>query len=264
VIEKWWVRPSADAVEIRRLLNQDRGYAAYALGDLSSDLWAHSRWHVAGRESEPEALILLFDRLEPPVLFCFGPAEGVAALIAQVPLPKRVYFAGLAGHAAVAVPRLRFGDQTRMWRMIITQEEFRPAACAGQHDGVQARRLTMDDLPALQRLYAHGGADAFAPYQLQQGVFFGCWQEDELVAVAGTHLVAPTEGVAAVGNVFTHPTYRRRGLGAIVTRAVTAELLARGLDVVLNVAQDNAPAIPLYRSLGYRYHCPFIEGVAET
>jgi predicted GNAT family acetyltransferase len=79
--------------------------------------------------------------------------------------------------------------------------------------------------------------------------------------VAGTHLVAPAWGVAAVGNVYVHPHWRGRGYGALVSSAVTAELLQRGLLVVLNVDQDNPAAIHLYRQLGYRADCPFVEGI---
>ena len=42
-----------------------------------------------------------------------------------------------------------------------------------------------------------------------------------LVAVAGTHLVSDTYGVAAIGNVFTHPDYRGRGYATLATGAVT-------------------------------------------
>ena len=33
-------------------------------------------------------------------------------------------------------------------------------------------------------------------------------------------------------------------------------------DVVLNVRQDNTPAVAVYERLGYRVHAPFIEGPA--
>ena len=59
--------------------------------------------------------------------------------------------------------------------------------------------------------------------------------ENRLVAVAGTHLVSPTYGVAAVGNVFTHPGHRRQGYASAATSAVVTELLDRGIqDVILN------------------------------
>jgi len=257
VTEIWWSRPSSDPVELRALLERDRGYAAYALGDLAPGFREYSRWYVAGRGTAPEALILLFERLDPPALFCFGPGAGVATAIRRASLPARVYFTGLMEHAMAVAGLFHFRTWVPMWRMTISEADFRPAGAG------RVRRLRMDDLPALRRLYVYGGGDAFAPYQLEQGVFFGCWDGENLVAVAGTHLVASEPGVAAIGNVFTHPDHRRRGFGAAVTSAVTAELLHRGMTVVLNVAQRNAPAIALYRRLGYRCHCPFVEGIAD-
>jgi predicted GNAT family acetyltransferase len=82
--------------------------------------------------------------------------------------------------------------------------------------------------------------------------------------VAGTHLVAPTWGVAALGNVYVHPAWRGHGYGALVSSAVTAHLLQRGLLVVLNVDQDNLAAIHLYRQLGYGVHSPFVEGIGQA
>lgn len=85
-----------------------------------------------------------------------------------------------------------------------------------------------------------------------------------LIAVAGTHLVSSTYGVAAVGNVFTHPDYRGRGYGAAATSAVVTELLAHGIrDIVLNVGEDNAPALHPYERLGFELHCRFTEGPAS-
>ncbi|MCD6290508.1 MAG: GNAT family N-acetyltransferase [Anaerolineae bacterium] len=258
---RWWTRPGDDPNEIRGLLNQDRGYAVYALGDLSPGFREYSRWYVAGRGEMPEALILLFDRLDPPVLLCFGPDDGVAVLLDWAPLPDRVHFTGLADHVIVAESRLRFENRTSMWRMTVSADRFQPVENAP--DGVRIQRLGMEDISQLRGLYALGGGDAFALYELEQGVFFGGWVGDDLVAAAGTHLVAPTEGVAAVGNVFTHPAYRRRGLAAAVTSAVTAELLAQGLEVGLNVAQANSAAVSLYWRLGYQCYCAFWEGIAR-
>ncbi len=85
------------------------------------------------------------------------------------------------------------------------------------------------------------------------------------MAAAGPHLVSPTYGVAAVGNVFTHPDYRGRGYGTLTTSAVVAELLGLGMrDVVLNVEQANAVAVRLYERLGFERYCPFLEGPASA
>lgn len=134
------------------------------------------------------------------------------------------------------------------------------------------RRLDAGDVPAIQALYGHGGPfapDAFSPAQMRDGVFFGLevvrlapvGAENDFIAIAGTHLVAPGMGVAAVGNIYTHPAHRGRGYSQWVTSAVTADLLAQDMLVVLNVDQTNTAAIHVYEKLGYRVHGPFVEGI---
>jgi predicted GNAT family acetyltransferase len=105
------------------------------------------------------------------------------------------------------------------------------------------------------------GGTGFNAQQVKQGVFFGLHVSKQLVAVAGTHLVSETYGVAAVGNIFTHPNYRGRGYATKATSAVLTELVERGIeDIVLNVSQDNAPALRVYAKLGFESCCAFYEG----
>jgi ribosomal protein S18 acetylase RimI-like enzyme len=95
------------------------------------------------------------------------------------------------------------------------------------------------------------------------GVFFGIDDGNALVAVAGTHLVAPSEGAAAIGNVYTRRDGRSRGLGRTVTRAVLNELKA--IETIgLNVRADNPSAIHLYETLGFARHCDFQEALAYS
>jgi predicted GNAT family acetyltransferase len=152
--------------------------------------------------------------------------------------------------------------------MAITPNAFRPARQLPED--LALRRLSSADVPAIEALLQGGGPfapDAFNPSQVRAGVFFGGErgaslqpEQHGLLAVAGTHLVAPTRGVAAVGNIYTHPAHRGHGYGQLVTSAVTEELLNRRLLVVLNVNADNASAVHMYKKLGYRVHCPFVEG----
>ena len=129
----------------------------------------------------------------------------------------------------------------------------------------QVRRITPADLNALNTLYAGGETPgAFAPFQIEQGVFYGVELDGRLVAAAGTHLVAPSEGVAAVGNVYTDRAYRGQGLAQLCTSAVVAHCFDLGIrDVVLNVDSRNAPAIAAYRRLGFRQHRAFYEARGE-
>jgi len=90
-------------------------------------------------------------------------------------------------------------------------------------------------------------------------VYYGVRRGTRLIAAAGTHVISPTYGIAAVGNVYTHRDHRGQGLAKVVTSAVTAELLRTVDDVVLNVRLDNPPALAAYRAIGYREHTRFEE-----
>jgi len=99
---------------------------------------------------------------------------------------------------------------------------------------------------------------------LSQGVYYGVREGEELVAVAGTHVIAQQEGVGCIGNIYTRCDRRGRGLSTCVTSAVTAALVSMRLPtIVLNVRADNAPAIRVYERLGFQHYCPFIEAVAQ-
>jgi ribosomal protein S18 acetylase RimI-like enzyme len=203
-----------------------------------------------------QALALHFRGLKLPALFLMGDNEGLRAIIERELRPERVYFTCRQRHLPLACEFYHWEERIPMWRMVLHPARFRPA-----QDG--CLRLSHAHLDELAQLYALGGGDAFTLLQLEHGVFYGVRMADQLVAVAGTHLVSPTYNVAAVGNVFTHPNYRGRGFGTATTSAVVDELLESGIrDIVLNVSRGNAIAVRLYERLGFERYCPFLEGPA--
>lgn len=58
--------------------------------------------------------------------------------------------------------------------------------------------------------------------------------------------------VWVVGDVYTNPRYGSRGYAKVVTSAVTGEGLVSGAIALLQVREDNAPAVRVYERLGYR------------
>ncbi len=270
---------TTDKLKLHAFLQRDSIWAAYAIGDLEPAHFGWCTWHVAeDAAGRLAALALLYRRLDPPILLTVGEPAAVAAILEQMALPECVYVSAREEHLPLLLARYDFSaDRVRpMLRMAVTTQSFRPAsALPDPRPGL--RRLDSADVPAIEALIALGGPfapDAFTPSQVDEGVFAGlsvlprtdspAGGASPLLAVAGTHLVAPTWGVAAVGNVYVHPAWRGRGYGAIVSSAVTAELLQRGLQVVLNVDQDNPAAINLYRQLGFVEHCPFVEGIGQA
>jgi len=252
----WRVRALSDKNEIWAILQRDRLWAAYAIGDLEPEMFEWCEWYAAEAENLRWAFCLLFRGLDPPALFTMGEAEGVAAILESALHVPRVYFASEPRHLSTLQRYYDLSQMERMLRMTVVSSDFRPVP------GL-AFKLTPQHLDALKALYELGGGAAFADFQLEKGVFYGIETDGRLVATAGTHLIAPNYGLAAVGNVTTHPDYRHRGYATVCSSAVTQELLARGLDVVLNVGKDNAAAVRVYEKLGYWVYCKFVESLGQ-
>jgi len=248
-----------DPARIRALLESDRPWAAYALADLNPGFWEHSEW-LALKDSPP-ALVLLYRRADPAVIFALGTADRLAPMIQELELP--VLSLHVRPEALAAIEnRYQVTSVQPQWRMTLGPELFRPLPSG------DVSRLGPGDLAAMRVLYADGepggeAPDFFDASMVEQGMFRGLWEGAALVAVAGTHVVSPVESVCAIGNVYVRHDRRGRGLGERVTSAVAADALAKGLrTVVLNVSQSNLAAVRVYERLGFRRYCPFVAGRA--
>jgi ribosomal protein S18 acetylase RimI-like enzyme len=248
-----------DRDAIRAILGADPRWSLYALGDLAPGYFEHSEWYIPGTGTP--AVLLLYRAVTPPVLFAAGPPQAVALLAAEAAEPA-VHLHVKPETARALEPRYRFVDRRPMLRMALDPSRFRPEPTG------RTVRLEAADAARVERLYSDGretgeSPDFFFPSMLERGVFFGLEEAGELIAVAGTHLAVPEEGVGAVGNVYTRRDRRGRGLAGTLTSAVTQELLRMSIPVVgLNVSQRNSAAIRVYERLGFVTHCEFVEGPA--
>jgi len=256
---------TTDLTTIRSILDGDPIWAAYALADLQPDFAPYCRWYVAG---DKRGLALIYTGLSIPTLYTFGPAESVAETIACIDLPERVYITVREEHYPQVERYYDFSaDYRPMWRMAMSSDVMVEMA-----DDRRLVRLAVDDSERLRDLYRHGGAftpDAFDPYQVENGVFFGVVGNDgngdgELVAAGGTHIVDWAFGVAAIGNMYTRPDQRRRGHAVQIVRAIVATLQGANVqNIVLNVDQRNQSACSLYERFGFIMYCPYVEGIGE-
>jgi len=237
---------------IRAMLDSDRAYAAYAIAQLDAKLFDQSEWyHTKGPDSD--ALVLHSRSGLGRALFASGDPEGVDAILSLHPGPRFSFGSLRLEHRRAVEKYFIFTRQQSMLRMAVSAATFAPV------EG-EALRLHSGDALSVNRLYSsEGGQASYSPSHIEEGVYFGAIEEGSLVSIAGTHVVSRSEGVAVVGNVFTHPRYRGGGLAAIATSAVTEELLKRCPLVVLTVEASNDPAVAIYKRLGYETQCKLHE-----
>ena len=251
------IRQVKSKFRIFSFLNTDRSYHAYALADLSEPFFSQCRWWAAEVDDEIVTLVLIYEGLEPPIALTMGEAKYLPEIFQGVELPSTAMFLGREAHIPFLLKEYRAQYLDKMWRMALSTDNFQPLPSG------DTLRLDERHLDILETMFRDEHANAFAPYQLRQGAFYGHFFNGELASVAGTHIVSPEYGVAAVGNIYTRPQHRGKGLAQQVTSAVCADLLAQKLDVVLNVEQSNASAVHLYQKLGFEIHCSFIEGIGK-
>ena len=249
---RYKVERLTDPDAIRGLLAADKAYSAYALAQLEPALYRLAEWYTA-RGPDGPALLLHSSGGLGRALFAMGDPGALDAALALHPGP-RFSFGSLRPEHRRAVERyFLFTRPQTMLRMSISAATFRSAESP-------AIRLSRRDIGAVNRLYAaEGGSSAYQPRHIEEGVYFGVLIDDFLVSIAGTHVVSRSEGVAVVGNVFTHPMYRGQGLATIATSATTAALLEDCPLVVLTVESENEPAVRVYRRLGYETRCTLHE-----
>ncbi len=267
---------------IRSFLRQDRFFADYALGDLDPAHFQFTEWFGAEEGGELCAVVMLYNDLTPPILFATGAGHGLEAVLDQAVQLPLLALSLREEHLTVLV-KFYHVEPVPMFKMALLPEDFRPVnwpAMRGGHrttkhspadqNEISSRsmftitRLDVAHLSLLKDLYAYGGGDAFRKRSLEEGVFYGVFDDSRLVSVAGTHIVSERERIAALGNVMTHPDYRGQGLATAATGAVCQKLLERGIELIgLSVSRSNEAALRVYESIGFKRRVPFFEGTAS-
>jgi RimJ/RimL family protein N-acetyltransferase len=249
------VRQVRDAESLRPILESAGPYAAYALAYLDPRNFHLAQFYeiVAG---DRQALVMhARGGLGPSTLTC-GDAVLVERLLELHPGPRQAFFTCETTHTESVLHSHNLWRPQAMMRMRLDPADFKlPEDMAG------VRRLTSADSRDLNRLY-HDEGTRHIGRQIVEGIYYGAFHRSRLVAAAGTHIYSRREGVAVVGNVYTHPDFRNHGLATAVTAAVTQHLLDACDLIVLNVDPANRTARHIYEQLGYKEAGRLVEAMA--
>jgi predicted GNAT family acetyltransferase len=256
----------SDKAQIRAILETERPWAVYALGDLDPGFFENSSWFglVTGRP----AVALLYTAFPIPLLIFVGGAQEFRPILDEMTSDlcrfQEIYAVVKPDALALLQERYRVQQKREMYRMILDPARYveRPIN--------RAARLGRGDIDALRRLFLDGEASGeapewFTPEMLDQRTYFGIFEQGELIAAGGTHVLSANDGVAGLGNIYTRRDRRGRGLGAEITRAIVNRLLTIRIRMIaLNVRSNNDVAVRLYERLGFRQYCSFYEAIVVT
>ncbi len=254
------VRELQEDSAIAAFLGDQRLWTAYGLCDLDPAYRRDARYLAAQRDERIQATVLVYATPAFTGVLPFGDEEGIAAILSTSRhLPFRPLLLMGEEHVQAVERRYRLTQSWSMYRMAVAAAGFSPPA-SSEH----LVRLSARDRPAMEELYGTERNSAFFDdATLAHGVYFGVYEGESLVAVAGTHAWSSQHRIGAVGGVFTRPDRRGRGLAQATTGAVTTTLLELGVeDVVLNVRADNASALRCYERLGFTTVRTYLEAHA--
>ncbi len=148
---------------------------------------------------------------------------------------------------ALVERKYRNPELSYFYDMVTDEERFKPYRAGN------VRKLNEADLDAfieIRKIHGRPVSREEALELIKQRRFYGVYENDKLVGIAGARIKLPE--IWIIGNVFVHPDYRGRGYGKAVTSAITEDAVKSGALAYLQVETTNSIAINIYEKLGYR------------
>jgi len=241
-----------DKETIERYLRENEALNVYCIGDLDDFFRPFTIWYGLNDDAgRLRALSMLYTGCDIPALMAYRAYENGALteLICGISkfLPANFYSHLCGPSEAALTESFELEPHGRHLKMYLKDASKIPP-----DDDPVVKNLGAPDLEALVKLYKESyPGNWFDPITLATGQYFGIFEGVELTCVAGVHVFSPAYGAAALGNITTHPRYRKKGLAAKVTAALCRSLMKKVRLIGLNVDSGNAPAIRCYEKLGF-------------
>jgi RimJ/RimL family protein N-acetyltransferase len=224
----------------------------YSLGDLDDFFWPYTNWYALTDSEGIRAIALMYTGGHLP---CFHAlTEDDKAIYAEelvrylIPILPRLFHAHLmAGSESILEEYYHLRPFGVHERMALTDKTL-----LTNIDTSKTELLSVSNLDEITNLFetAYPG-NFFDSKMLETKQYYGIRQWGELISVAGVHVYSRRYRVAALGNITTHPDYRGKGYGRIVTARLCKSLLSDVDHIGLNVKADNVSAIRCYEKLGF-------------
>jgi GNAT superfamily N-acetyltransferase len=139
------------------------------------------------------------------------------------------------------------------WRIDLEATMFKmvwDATPAAEDRAPDARPLGPDDAPQAVALALLTNPGPFGLRTIELGEYFGLFEGDRLVAMAGERTAAGS--MREISGVCTHPQFQGRGLARRLVDKLVRRQVGRGLVPFLHVMSSNSAGHGLYERMGFR------------
>lgn len=168
-------------------------------------------------------------------------------LRAHCAVGEHVYCSGVTGPLPAGWELL---DAGRLRKMVWEQPLPPPEPTElDAHSDPAMQRLGAEHLPQILALVELTQPGPFGPRTIELGEYFGCFDGERLVAMAGERMHAPP--LREISGVCTHPDARGRGLARRLMLHLVRREMQRGETPFLHVMSANTTAHALYLRMGF-------------
>ena len=250
-----------DKKEIFSFLSKNIYLHIYSIGDLDDFFWDYTTWYGLREEGKIRAIAFVYTGTCTPVLLALtDEVSGMKDLISSINhlLPPKFY-AHLSPGVEESLKGYKLKSNGLHYKMALRKRELLNAV-----DTSCTTQLLKKDLEEIEAFYEKSYPDNFFDARmLETTMYYGIRTDLGLVSIAGIHVYSKTYKVAALGNITTHPDFRRKGYATAVTARLCTALLETVDFVGLNVKADNKGAIQCYENLGFEIVDNYEEFIVE-
>ena len=183
----------------------------------------------------------------PIMAFADTARPNLAALAPFCEPGEHLYTAGWSGPAPA-------GWQIHAEATLVQMVWDRPAPApdVASDTDPPALRLGPEHVPQMLELVALTKPGPFGPRTIELGEYFGIFEGQRLVAMAGERMFA--DALREISGVCTHPEFQGRGLARRLMLGLLRREMARGETPFLHVMRDNRTARGVYQRMGFKDH----------
>ncbi|SHI59230.1 Acetyltransferase (GNAT) family protein [Clostridium cavendishii DSM 21758] len=236
----------------------------YHCSNIEKDFWEYSQFYGLYEGDKVIAMAIFIIKYGEPILLATSYCK--EDKYQEILLEKLIVFlpSNLYSHLNIGSYKLlknvnHVNSRCSFYNMKLNEDKF-------NFDNASENivRINYEDKDKLIELFESSHPEYMLEEKyLKEGFFYGIWDKDKLISVAGVFSNSEEMGVMQIGNVTTHYEYRNKGLAKQVITKLIMDNKRKNRKFVLNVKKDNLGAINVYKKLGFEIIGEFEEVITE-